>query len=233
VSKGELGASAIPRSIDALVYAVSADDRTLAAYERAFRSGLENTLSTPFAGSARRTILISSTSVFAQKGGEWVDEDSRAEPDHDSARVLLDAERAVIAGARSGVAVRASGIYGPPRAGLVERVRAGTAQYVPGHVTNRIFVSDLARATLAVLDAEKPATLYVATDDEPTEQREVLEWLARRLGAPPPRAAERLEGRAARSSKRCRNARLRSLGWQPEFPTFREGYAHALAAGVD
>jgi nucleoside-diphosphate-sugar epimerase len=147
--------------------------------------------------------------------------------------MLLAAERTVAARAQRGVSLRASGIYGPPRMGLVERVRAGTARYVPGHVTNRIFVDDLARATLAVLDAEDPASLYVATDDEPAEQQEVLEWLARRLGAPPPLAAEQAEGRAGRSSKRCRNARLRSLGWQPVFPTFREGYGHALAGVVD
>lgn len=213
----------LPRQPDALVYAVSPGRRDETAYRAAYVEGLRNVLTA--VGDTGRVLFVSSTAVYGQRDGSEVDEDSPTLPSGFGGRVLLEAE--AVALAVGGSVLRLAGIYGPGRTRLVDEVRAGTATYPPQVTyTNRIHRDDAATALATIMSLDRPAPRYLGVDDEPAPRREVLAWLAQRLGAPPPQQApdERTRG----GNKRCRNDRLRAAGWVPAFPSFREGYAAML-----
>jgi nucleoside-diphosphate-sugar epimerase len=226
--------------IDAVVYAAAADRSDDEAYRRAYVEGFGHVLRWAEAQGMRppAVLFTSSTAVYAQQDGEWVDEDSPTEPDQWSGLRMLEAEQLLAASGLSGTALRLGGIYGPGRTRLVDGVRSGRALVRPGppRYTNRIHRDDAAGAlhhllALALAGRELPGRL-IGVDDEPADEAEVLRWLAARLGVPPPGEASReaaTSGRAA-TNKRCRNARLRALGYAFRYPTFREGYAALLSA---
>ena len=178
----------------------------------------------------RRVLFTSSTSVFHQRDGSWVDETSPTEPSHHRGRVMLEAEARLARSRLCGVGLRLGGIYGPGRTRLVDSVRAGRATWDPrgAQYTNRIHRDDAAAALAHLARLAEPAPLYLGVDDEPAAREAVLRWLAGRLGAPEPRAEP--GAGALDAGKRCRNERLRKSGWAPGYPSYREGYAAMLEA---
>lgn len=225
----------LPAALDAVVYAATPGERSDAAYERTFVSGVRH-LSRALEGGSPgldRFLFVSSTAVYAQRDGGWVDEDAPTRPTHFSGQRLLEGERLVGAGPGRGCALRLGGIYGPGRTGLLERVRRGEARYAPGppRYTNRIHRDDAAGILHHLLGAEELPARLLGVDSAPAPEQEVLTWLAERLGAPPPRPAAPEPGsRRALGNRRCRNARLLSLGFRLRYPSWREGY-EALLAG--
>jgi nucleoside-diphosphate-sugar epimerase len=163
-----------------------------------------------------------------------VDEGSETAPAGFRGRILLEGERSVLAAPFPATVLRLGGIYGPSRTRLVDDVRAGRARFVPGRFTNRIHRDDAAGALQHLAGLEEAEACYLGVDCDPAEERVVLEWLAERLGAPRPRAAEAGEEAATRraGSKRCRNARLVATGYRFRHPSFREGYAALLAGSA-
>jgi nucleoside-diphosphate-sugar epimerase len=225
--------------IDAVAYTAAADRGDDDAYRRAYVEGLANVLAWADAQGMRppRVLFTSSTAVYAQQDGEWVDEDSPTEPTHFSGTRMLEAEG--LLAAAGGVALRLGGIYGPGRTRLIDGVRAGRATIRPGppRWTNRIHRDDAAGALRhlvgCALAGDALAPVYVGVDDEPADEAEVLRWLAGRLGVPAPALAAEGEapaGRARGGNKRCRNARLRATGYAFAYPTFREGYGALIDA---
>lgn len=210
----------LPDDVEALVYAVSPGRRDEAAYRAAYATGLRNVLAA-LGAPPDRLVFVSSTAVYGQTDGSVVDEDSPTEPSSFSGRILLEAE--AVARDADGTVLRPAGIYGPGRTRLVDQVRAGEATYPPDDIhTNRIHRDDCAGAIAHLLTLDDPAPVYLGVDDEPALRREVLAWLAERLGAPAPREAP---GRPTRGGdKRCSNARLRASGYRFAFPTYRDGY---------
>lgn len=225
--------AALPSAVDAVVYLVGASAREEGAYRDAYVTGLAHLLAHLREASRppQRLLFASSTAVYAQRRGEWVDETSPTEPDHFSGRLLLEGEGLVASGPWRGTAVRFGGIYGPGRTSLVERVRRGQATVAPGppRYTNRIHRDDCAGVLRFLLGPVAPPPVLLAVDREPAPEAEVLAWLAVRLGAPPPRrAAPDPDSRRAGSNKRCSSRRLVDLGYEFRFPTFREGYGALL-----
>lgn len=219
----------LPDDVDALLVTVSSDGRDPELYRAAYLDG-PSTLLTGLArrgDDVRRVLFTSSSAVYGQRDGEWVDEDSPTAPASPTARVLVEAERAHLDGPFPASVVRLTGIYGPGRTRLVELVRDGRA--VVGSRpswTNRIHAVDAADALVHLLALDDPAPVYVGTDDEPAQRAEVYRWLADRLGVEGPTVDD--EQAPDRGSKRCSNALLRSTGWVPTYPTFREGYAQVV-----
>ncbi|MFW6382503.1 MAG: SDR family oxidoreductase [Haloferacaceae archaeon] len=183
-----------------------------------------------------RYLYTSSTGVYGDHGGDWVDEETALEPTTEKTAVLAEAERVAIDGAAErgidGTVARLAGIYGPERYRL--------SRYIEGPVSegylNMIHRDDIAGA-IAYLLAEDLARgeVVLVVDDEPVSKWVFADWLAAECGVeePPKRTKEeRLEAgelsEAARrrilTSKRCRNDKLRGLGYEFEYPTFREGY---------
>jgi len=228
-------AAALPPDLDAVVYATSADGPDPAAYRRAYVEGLANLLALlPVPGP--RVLFTSSTSVYGQDDGTWVDESSPTEPRGETGRILLEAEATLAASGRRGASLRLGGIYGPGRTRLIDAVRSGQARLPagPGAFTNRVHRDDAARALDHLLKLPRVDPVYVGVDDEPAELGTVLRWMAARLGVPEPPLAE-AEGRRAvragrglRTRKRCRNRLLRESGFTFRYPTFREGYEAIL-----
>lgn len=220
----------LPGGFDRVLVTVSADGRDPDLYRAAYVEGPTTLL----AGLARRgdpvgrVVFTSSSAVYGQRDGEWVDEGSATAPSSGTGRVLVEAERAIADSGHPATMLRLTGIYGPGRTRLLDTVRRGEA--VVGSTpswTNRIHAADAADACVHLLDLGASAPpVVIGTDDEPADRATVHRWLAGRLGAPAPVVDD--ERAPDRGSKRCSNALLRSLGWAPRYPTFREGYEELL-----
>jgi len=226
---------ALPPALDCVAYTATADESTDEAYRAAYVDGPRNLLAAlARAGQRpRRVVFTSSTSVYAQHDGEWVDEDSPTEPASFTGRRMLEGERVFLGGPFPATALRLGGIYGPGRASLVEKVRAGQAVCAPGSSwSNRIHRDDAAGALRHVFALEDAAPVYLCVDREPADLCSIQRWLAQRLGAAEPRVAtdpSNAPGRT-RSNKRCSSARLAASGYAFRHPTFREGF-EAIISG--
>jgi len=179
-----------------------------------------------------RRLMVSSTSVYGQTGGEWVTEESPTEPATETGRILREAEEAALG---SGVVVvRSAGIYGPGRGVLFEKFRRGEA-VIEGdgrRWINQIHQRDLVAALAHLIEAGAPGEIYNATDNTPVTQRDFYAWCAEFLHQPlPPSGPLNLERKRGLTNKRVSNAKLRATGWQPVYPSFREGLAADCSGG--
>jgi nucleoside-diphosphate-sugar epimerase len=173
---------------------------------------------------------LSSSGVYGDAGGAWVDESAPVGGGRRSARAAADA-RWLAQGAR---VFRLPGIYGPGRSAL-DRVREGKANRIdlPEHVFSRIHVDDIVSGVVAAIERSAPPGAYNLADDLPCSQNAVIEEAARLLGCdPPPLLALEEAGLSpiARGfyaeNRRVANGRAkRVLGWRPRYPTYREGLA--------
>ena len=218
----------LPEALDAIVYLVSADARDEGAYRAAYVDGVAHLLAATRAG---RFLFASSTSVYAQRGGEWVDEASPTRPSAMNGRLVLEGESTVRARHPEACCVRFGGIYGPGRRRLLDAVAAGDKAWRPGHYTNRIHRDDCAGVLAHLLGLRELPPVRVAVDREPALEETLVRWLAARLGAPEPGPA-RGEGAAGPGSKRCSSAALVASGYEFRYPTFREGYGAMLSGGA-
>ena len=222
---------AIP-AVDVVVYAVAAGRRDEDAYQRAYVEGVSALLDVceQRPEPPGRVFFVSSTSVYGERGGAWVDETAPIAPSGFAGERLAAGERRMLASPIPATVVRLAGIYGPGRDWLVRRARAGACcAGDPPKFTNRIHRDDCAGALAHLVGCERLDDVYIGVDDAPVEECEVLKWLAARLGAPPPRRVRGGEEAGRGSGKRCSNARLRASGYRFLHPTYREGYAAVLA----
>lgn len=226
------GLARLPPRADAVVFCAAPDRRDEAAYRTLFVDGLRRLLD---ACAALRVLLVSSTAVYGGRAGEWVDEDTPAQPPAFNGRLLLEAE-CTLAGHAGGVVLRLSGLYGPGRSAMLRKARSGQAG--APRWTNRIHVDDAAAALSRLLDLRDPRPLYLGSDDEPVREHDLLAWLRAQEGLPaipPETAGARADAVAVVQDpgRRIRNARLREAGWVPAYPDFRAGYRPLLARAGD
>ena len=169
-----------------------------------------------------RFVHVSSTGVYAQSDGSWVDEDSPANAATESGRACLGAEaqlRTIAADAGlSPVTIRLAGLYGPGRViGRDAILRGGPIAADANHWLNLIHVEDAARLVVAAALAPSPRPLYLGCDDRPVKRREYYETLARLLAAPAPtfvRARRGTEARVRQEGPQSAHARGASA-WSP------------------
>ncbi|GAB3620884.1 SDR family oxidoreductase [Glutamicibacter endophyticus] len=173
----------------------------------------------------RRLLYVSSSAVLGGTDGAWVNESTELAPSRETSQVLADTEELLRTSGLPISILRASGIYGPGRTRLLDLMQGGTAVLPTGsHWTNRIHRDDLASALTHVAALDAAQDLYMVNDDEPAQLAQVYTFLAAKLGVPlpPEQHAEPTDRRGG--DRRISNARLRASGWQPEFPSYREGY---------
>jgi nucleoside-diphosphate-sugar epimerase len=214
---------------DTLLYAVGYDPAGGASRWAVYVDGLRAVLDA-LSPQVGRVILISSTGVYAEQAGGWVDESSPSRPERDSGRALLAAEEALAAhplGDR-GIVLRLAGIYGPGR--LPRRAELAPGESLPiaaGEHVNLIHVEDAAAAVLAAEADGQPPRTFNISDGHPVERREYFAELARQFGLPRPSFRDPLPGEAAGrrgGDKRVSNGRmLAELRVKLTYPTFREG----------
>lgn len=221
----------LPAALDYVVYSASAGEASDAAYERAYVIGLTNLLGAIDASAVRRFFFTSSTAVYAQAEGAWVDESSETAPTHFSGQRTLQAETLLRTAPVPSTVLRCAGIYGPGRTRLIDAVRSGTAS-MAARYTNRIHRDDIAGAIVHLMTMDQPPATLILSDDEPARQREVTAFIAALLGVPEP-SASAAEAPVRGGDKRCNNARLAATGYQLMYPTYREGYTAMLAATAD
>ncbi len=224
----------LPPGLEAVVYPAAADESTEVGYRRAYVEGVGNVLAALRSGGApvKRFLFTSSTAVYGDADGGWVDEDTPPEPENFRGSVVLEGERLAGESGFPTTTLRLGGIYGPGRTRLLEMVREGRARSPePGPIwTNRIHRDDAAGALAHLLTLPDPAPVYIGVDDEPAPLAEVHRFLADLLGAPQPITDSEMT--RDRSNKRCSNRRLRESGHTFRFPTFREGYRAMVEEGA-
>jgi uncharacterized protein YbjT (DUF2867 family) len=188
---------------------------------------------------------LSTTGVYGDHGGAWVDEATPLAPSTRRGALRVLAERQwQVAARETGLALhlfRLAGIYGPGR-GPFEKVRDGTARRIvkPGQVFSRIHVEDIAEVLLASMARPEAGAVYNVCDDDPAPPQDVIGHAAALLGLPPPpempfeiavKGMSPMTASFYAESKRVRNERIKTaLGVRLRYPTYREGLAAILAA---
>ncbi len=219
--------------VDRILYCVGFDRAAGPSLCAVYVDGLSHFL-THLGGFAGRFVYVSSTGVYGQDDGSWVDESSPTEPVSASGRVCLEAEGLLPGHA---VVLRLAGLYGPGRvlrcAGLA---RGEPISGDPAHWLNLIQRDDAARFCVAALDHPSPESLYLVADDRPVTRREFYEHAAAILDAPPVRFPTEVDSlaprhRRDRSNKRVRNQRIRTVfALDLLYPDITTGLRAALLA---
>lgn len=179
----------------------------------------------------RRFLFASSTAVYGDVGGAWVDETTPTAPTRFSGEILLEAEARARASAVESSAIRYGGIYGPTRDRMVRAIRDGKRiASGPTRHGNRIHRDDCAGVMRHLLAVEDLDEAYTAVDDAPVSLEEVELWLCAQLEVEPTSLEEPDRPMRRGGDKRVRNQRLRDTGYVFRFPTYREGYVPLIAA---
>lgn len=215
----------LPKNLDYVFYIVSAKQRQDFAYYQAYVLGQSNLINALQGQTIKRFFFISSTAVFGQSNGEWVNEESEVCGNHFSTQRLLEAEAVTLKAPFPSTIVRFGGIYGPGRTHLIDSVIKGTAQCMEAFYSNRIYADDCATMLAHLMNLPHPDNLYIGVDDTPTLLCEVVEWLAEQLSAPEINETEpSKKSRLQRSNKRLSNAKLKATGFKFKYPSYKEGY---------
>jgi len=208
---------------DAIIFTAAPSDRSEQAYRALYIDGLQNIL---HARKAQPILFCSSTAVYGENNGAWVDESTATQPSAFNGRILVEAENLLRAG---DTALRLGGIYGPrfsPSAGensvrdFARRQALSGAAPLAHHWTNRIHTADAARAIVFALNLHSRPLKLNVVDNEPCTQQALYD--SQRIAAgllPVPPVDTPVSG------KRVANTRLRQLGFTCEYPSHREGYA--------
>ncbi|MGZ4980194.1 MAG: 2-dehydropantoate 2-reductase N-terminal domain-containing protein [Methylobacter sp.] len=211
-------------------FIVSPDGRDEHGYRAVYETGLDNLLARlpqiPW-------LMVSTTSVYGQSQGEWVDEDSVAEPANITSQLIRQAEQKLLALNPANIVVRFSGIYGPGREYLLRlAMQAPAIQQTPPYFTNRIHQRDCVGVLAFLLEQRLAgnalAQCYLASDDDPAPMWDVMTWLADRLHCAP--SSVKTVDADAGMNKRCCNARLKAQGYRFQYPSYRDGYSELMSA---
>jgi nucleoside-diphosphate-sugar epimerase len=219
-------------NFDAVIHAASTRGGDVDSYRRTYLHGVRNLLEN-FHDS--KLLFVSSTSVYAQTGGESVTEQSAAEPNTESGKILREAEDLAVA--TNGVVIRLGGIYGPGRSALLKKFLKGDAilDSENDRFVNEIHRDDAATAIqLLLTTGNSSGQIYNVVDDEPILLSECYRWLAAKLDRPlPPVGRSTSKRKRGQSNKRVGNAKLRAIGWAPRYPNFASGMEQSVLPSFD
>jgi nucleoside-diphosphate-sugar epimerase len=213
--------SAVREEFDVVIQCASSGGGEAEAYRRVYLEGARNLLR---AFPNASLLLTSSTSVYAQKQGDVVDEASPANPAHERGQILREAEEIVLS--HNGLVARLGGIYGPGRSFFLRKLLEGEAMADEGgdRFVNQAHRDDIVSALflLAERRADCGRQVYNVVDDQPIRARDAYHWLSTRLQRPLPAATAKVGSGRKRgdSNKRVSNQKLRALGWEPRYPNF-------------
>jgi nucleoside-diphosphate-sugar epimerase len=214
-------------TFDAVLHCASSSGGDAEMYRQVYVDGVRN-LFEMFPGS--KLIFTSSTSVYGQRDGSWVTEETDTKPTRETSQILLEAEGLVLA--NGGIVARLAGIYGPGRSVLLTRLLEGTAiiDAENDRFVNQVHRDDITAALFLLSDRElEGAGIYNVVDDQPMLQSECYRWLAHRLNRPlPPIGKSKQQRKRGDSNKRVSNAKLRRSGWTPQYPTFAEAMEKSI-----
>ncbi len=224
----------LPDVIHYLVYTVAPAERTESAYQAAYPEGVKNCLACIDMPILQGFLLVTSTAVYHQQQGQWVDESTETAPTSFSGQKLLAAEGILSNSSVKAVAVRLGGIYGPGRERLINKVKNGCEinRDIPVY-TNRIHRDDCAGILsylIQMIDSGREVdNCYVGVDSHPVSEWDVLSCIADLLNINGPVHNEGMQ--VHHQNKRCRNDRIRSLGYEFLFEHYEDGYKQLIKNG--
>jgi nucleoside-diphosphate-sugar epimerase len=224
----------LPRKVDGIVACQAARGGGVAAYREAYVQTTRNLLRWAGERGVGSFVYTSSTGVFGYDDGRDVDEATPTRPGSESSAILVEAEESVREAAAEGLrtcVVRLSGLYGPERFGVVDRVRSGRLALGPGDDAwmNFCHRDDAVATVVAALERGRAGAVYHGSDTAPARRRDVVTWIAGRLRIPPPSNDGdpfRSTGGGRGANRRVLSEKTRSeLGLSPRYPSFRDGLA--------
>jgi nucleoside-diphosphate-sugar epimerase len=212
-----------------IIYCVAASAQTDENYQAHYVTGLKNVLKTQSQNTnLQHVFFVSSTRVYGQNNAEILDENSPATPTDFGGERLLEAEKTLKSLSCKATSMRLSGIYGNGRLYLVNMAKDITKWPTENHWSNRIHRDDAAGfITFMVkkaLNKEALEDTYIVTDDMPTQQYEVLTWLANQQKID----TSNIKMPPAQGGKRLSNKRMRNAGFELQYPNYQAGYRHIL-----
>lgn len=222
---------------DLVVFTPLPMGRDAAGYERGYVEAVDAMSAAGLLASARGGVMVSSTRVYAEQDGGWVDETSAITQTDPAAQAIYRAEQQFLAAVSGGAVLRASGIYGPELGStapgmLLARVMRGELTVDAHRFSNRIHRQDLAAAVVHLLTAaaegEPLSGVFNASDSEPSPIGEVEAWLAQSLGIETTVAASPSSA-MPRGNRRVANGRLLETGFALDYPDYRAGYQSVIA----
>ncbi|MCO7225687.1 SDR family oxidoreductase [Pleionea sp. CnH1-48] len=215
----------IPDDFDQVVVTLTPDAYDDANYRKTYIESVDNLLQ-HFAQRNKEThfTYVSSTRVYGQKNGEWVDEDSETKPEDSRGQILLEAEQNLRTYHKKNTIIRFSGIYDSHSQRLLKQLEKPVPKS-PEVYTNRIHREDCV-GILSYLVQKKLAddsieSIYLGSDDDPAPVWDVLSWLAQSRGLPPPTPSSEERNR----NKRCDNRKLKELGYSFKYSNYKKGYS--------
>jgi len=215
-------------AFDAVIHCASSRGGDAEAYRQIYLNGAYHLLETfPKA----RMLFTGSTSVYVQRDGSWVTEESETKPLRETSRILLEVEKLILE--KGGVVARIAGIYGPHRSALFSKFLNGKATIDPNNdrFVNQVHRDDIASALFLLLNrpVQSSAQIYNVVDDEPLLQSECYGWLSQKLHRPlPPLRKSDQPPKRDDTNKRVSNAKLRRLGWTLQYPTFSDAMGKSI-----
>ena len=229
----------LPHEFDWVVNCVASRGGSTEDYRRIYLEGTRHLLKLLAPSPPRKFVYTSSTSVYGQTDGSWVKETSPVEPMAETARVLLETERLLLAAVADrkvpAVILRVAGIYGPDRGHWFKQFLKNEARIEEdgSRFLNMIHRDDVIGGIIEALKDGRPGEIYNAVDDEPLRQLDFFQWLAEELGRDLPLSIpENREENRKRglTNKRVSNRKLKAeLGYSFKYPNFRIGYTEEIS----
>ncbi|NVK36531.1 MAG: SDR family oxidoreductase [Gammaproteobacteria bacterium] len=223
----------IPENLDYVVYSIASPEFSEEGYDAYYVHGLVHILALlkQQHQQPKRVIFVSSTSVYPQHDGSWVDESTPAEPTAFAGRKMLEAEDKLAQSDFPHTSVRFSGIYGPGRTRLINQAKSGShCDPEPDMWTNRIHRDDCIGVLAFLIEQDmagkKVEELYIGTDPSPTTLFEILEWLKDRIGDVEP--DHDVPEASRRGNKRLSCQRLLDAGYTFKYDHYQKGYDEIL-----
>jgi nucleoside-diphosphate-sugar epimerase len=230
--------AALPQNFDWVVNCVSSTGSGAEDYRQVYLQGTCNLIEWLAPNPPKKFVYTSSTSVYGQTDGSQVKESSPTEPLVETAKILLETEKLLLAAVAErkfpAVILRVAGIYGPDRGHWFKQFLKNEARMEGdgSRFLNMIYRDDLIGCVIAALKNGRPGEIYNAADDEPVSQLHFFQWLAQALDKPlPPSEPENPDAARKRgvTNKRVSNRKLKmELGYQFKYPNFRKGYSAEL-----
>lgn len=227
----------IPQGVRAVLFALGNDRRSNLPTTAVYGRGIERAI-TWMPETVDRFLYISSTGVFGQLSGQWVDESSPCKPTTEGGRASLAAEQLLQSSRFGGRAIilRLAGLYGPGRIPKAADIVAGRPiEAAADGWLNLIHIEDAAQIVVAAIQSAPIPRTYVVSDGHPIVRRDYYQELARLLNAPEPTFTapppDSPAGQRATSDKRIRPQRLfDELNIRLKYPGYRSGLAAIVAA---
>jgi nucleoside-diphosphate-sugar epimerase len=222
---GQASSLSLPHA-STVLYAVGMDRTSGKTMHDVYVNGLRHVLDT--IPAPERFIYVSSTSVYGQSDGDWIDEAAATEPSEESGKVVLAAERLLREKLPEAIVLRFAGIYGPDR--LLRKQALLKGEQLLGDADkwlNLVHADDGTDAVLAVEANGTPGETYHVADDSPVSRRDFYTLLATLLNAPS--AVFEQTAEPGSSNRRVSNRKAREqLSWSPRYPSYREGLPAAV-----